>query len=203
MQTARQSLFDRLGSGAGAVTAVHAPPGAPRRSVAEGFIREVFAQRYGARVRSFAPNLVFFEEAGQVVAATGWRAAGHETLFLERYLDRPVEEALGHLASQAVSRQRIVEVGNLASTRSGGSVHVILALARQLDQLGFEWVVFTATAELVRLFSRLGLPLFALAPADPSRLGDAAADWGTYYDAAPVVVAGRVRQGVEVSGRWR
>ena len=98
---------------------------------------------------------------------------------------------------QPVSRERIVEVGNLAADKAGGSLFVILNLARHFDRLGFEWVVFTATRELVGIFTRLGLPLLAIASADPARLGDEATDWGSYYDTAPIVVAGRIRLGIE------
>ena len=68
------------------------------------------------------------------------------------------------------------------------------------DESGYEWVVFTATQELIGIFTKLGLPLLALAKADPARLGSAADDWGSYYDAAPVVVAGRIRIALERFG---
>jgi hypothetical protein len=104
-------------------------------------------------------------------------------------------------AGQPVRRERIVEVGNLAAETSGGSIQVILALAGHLDELGYDWVVFTATSELAGIFARLGLPPLALAPADPARLGGEAATWGSYYDSAPVVVAGRIRLALERAGR--
>ena len=44
------------------------------------------------------------------------------------------------------------------------------------------------------------VPLLALAKADPTRLGAAAADWGSYYESAPVVVAGRIRLALERFG---
>ena len=62
-------------------------------------------------------------------------------------------------------------------------------------------MVFTATRELISIFNRLGLPLLALAPADPARLGEAASTWGRYYDTQPVVVAGRIRMALERSRR--
>ena len=96
-------------------------------------------------------------------------------------------------ADVAIRDGRIVEVGNLAAARSGGSIDVIMTLARHLDRLGFEWVVFTATRELLGIFRKLGLAPLALAPADPERLGVRAGAWGRYYDSAPVVVAGRIR----------
>ena len=102
---------------------------------------------------------------------------------------------------QAVPRNRIVEVGNLAAERPGSSVDLILLLAAHLDLLGFEWVVFTATRELIGIFRKLGLAPLALAPADPERLGARAGAWGRYYDNAPVVVAGRIRLALEKSAR--
>ena len=81
-------------------------------------------------------------------------------------------------------------------------MQVILSLTRHLSAAGYEWVVFTATEPLVRIFTRLGLPLLALARADPARLGDEARDWGRYYETKPVVVAGRIRNALErIGGR--
>src|SRR5688572_8230358 len=67
-----------------------AAPGRPR---VEAFIRSVYARCYRARLRSFAPTLAAWEDRGEVLAAAGYRSAV-DPLFLERYLDRPIEEAL-------------------------------------------------------------------------------------------------------------
>jgi hypothetical protein len=169
------------------------PAGSPRRSEAEGFIQGVFAAHYGARVTAFAPDLLLQEQDGRVCAATGWRAAASGPLFLESYLDRPAEALLSRLAGHPVAREKVVEVGNLASLQPGGGVRIMLTLAQYLDRAGFEWVIFTATRELIAIFAKLGLPPLALARADPACLGDAAHDWGSYYDTGPIVVAGRIR----------
>lgn len=179
----------------------HTVVGAPYRAQAESFIGDIFKRHYGARVQSFAPNLMLLEDVGRITAAAGWRCAGEDRLFLENYLDDPIETAVARLAGQPVRREAIVEVGNLAADRPGGSVDVILNLARHLDRLGYEWVVFTATRELIGIFRRLGLPPLALAPADASRLGEAAADWGSYYESQPVVVAGRIALALEMVKR--
>lgn len=187
---------------AGQVTPVHTVADSPRRAEAERFVRQVFARRYGADVASFAPNLTLLEQNEQIIASAGWRGADSGRLFLETYLDLPIEQAMAELANEMVGRDRIVEVGNLASEKSGGSVQVILALAGHLARQGYEWVVFTATSELIRIFAKLGLPLLALAPAAPERLGKDAAAWGSYYETAPVVVAGRIRWAFEREALW-
>jgi len=198
MPSLQRNLFDYRSA---PVIATHTVVGSPRREETETFIRNVFARHYGAAVSSFAPNLLLLEQNERTIAVTGWRAASDESLFLERYLDLPIEQVMAKLAGQPVAREHIVEVGNLAAEKPGSSIHIILTLAKHLDRLGYKWVVFTATQELIGIFSRLGLPLLALAPADPNCLGDEAALWGSYYDTRPIVVAGRIRIGLERAGR--
>jgi hypothetical protein len=45
-------------------------------------------------------------------------------------------------------------------------------------------------------FYRLGLRPLPLTRADPARLPDGGASWGTYYEQDPVVMAGKVALGV-------
>lgn len=197
MPAAKRNLFDFHPA---PVTVTHVAADSPVRVGAENFIRRVYAKHFGAEVSTFAPNLLLLEQNSQIVAAAGWRNAAVSRLFLESYLDEPIEHAMASLANQAVSRDRIAEVGNLASEKSGSSISVIISLAKHLDQLGHEWVVFTATSELIGIFSRIGLPLLALTPADPSRLGETAKSWGRYYDTQPIVVAGKIRLALEKAG---
>ncbi len=199
MQIAK-SLCQENGARLPSASAIHLTLGSSRREEAENFIRAIFLRRYAARIKAFAPRLLMLEQHGRAIAAAGWRGADTEPLFLERYLDAPIETILATLTGQALERQRIVEVGNLASEKPGGSLHVILNLARHLDQSGYEWVVFTATRELIGIFTKLGLPLLALAKANPTRLGHDALDWGSYYDTQPVVVAGRIRLALDRVG---
>lgn len=182
------------------VNAVHLDPLSARREEAERFIKRVFWQQHAARISVFAPRLLMLEQHGRIFATAGWRGADTEPLFLERYLDAPIESILRETTGHALERQRIVEVGNLASEKPGGSLHVILNLARHLDRSGYEWVVFTATQQLIGIFTKLGLPLLALANADPERVGGNIDDWGRYYETRPVVVAGRIRLALERIG---
>ena len=195
-----QQIRERVSQTTPPVSAVLLETDSERRGEAEHFIRTIFDQRYGARVSVFAPCLLILEQAGHPVAVAGWRGAATEPLFLENYLDAPIETILRAQTGQELRREQIVEVGNLASEKAGGSLQVILHLARQFVEAGHELVVFTATQELIGIFAKLGWPLLALAKADPSRLGVAAADWGSYYESAPVVVAGRIRLALERFG---
>lgn len=201
MSAAQRTVFTEQAESLSHTHHAHHPPGSPRRREIEAYIRSIFAARYDARVEAIAPQLLSLERGGRLIAAAGWRGAGDARLYLEQYLDAPIEQLVSQCAQRPVGRERIVEVGNLAATRPGGSVAMIVAMARHFDTLGYEWVTFTATAELVRIFSRVGLPLLAIGRADPARLGADAAQWGRYYETHPVVVTGRIRLALERIGK--
>lgn len=176
----------------------------PLRPAVEAFIGRVYADHYGARVRHFMPTLVATLDAdGAPLAAAGFRSAGDEALFLERYLDRPVEQLLAPDALRVPARERIVEVGHLAAAQPGQGRRLVLQLGPHLAAEGFEWVVSTLTEELRQLFARLGLASVALGIADPALLGAEAADWGRYYEHRPLVLGGQIATALPVLARRR
>lgn len=171
---------------------------------AKAFIQRIYAERFGARVREFAPTLVCLEEDGRIVAAAGYRLAS-EPLFLEQYLDAPVERLLGGGVDdrRRIDRGAIAEVGHLASCQPGASRRLIAALTVHLRAEGVDWVASTVTAELRRLFLRLGLGAHVLAAATPAALGSNAGDWGSYYDHEPLVMAGHLPTAAAALARRR
>lgn len=170
------------------------PVGAPDRAEVEAFIARVYAERFGAELRAFAPVLVSLRDVDGIAAAAGYRAAGPGPLFLERYLSAPVEALLAAQAGATPPRDRIVEVGHLAATRAGAGRRLIRALGQHLALHDFDWVVSTLTEELRHLFVRIGVTPLALGRADAAVLGDEASRWGRYYEHRPVVLAGQLRQ---------
>lgn len=169
------------------------PPGAPARAAVEHFIGTVYARHYGARLRGFMPTLVSLGDDDRPAAAAGYRAACGEPLFLEHYLSQRVEQAIAAQLGRPVARASIVEVGQFASMVPGQGRRLMAHLGRHLADAGFDWVVSTATAELRQLFERLRIRPLVLGQADPVRLGAAAANWGSYYAHAPLVLAGEIR----------
>ena len=163
------------------------------RVEAEAFVRKIYRQRYGAEVREFAPRLlVLHDDDGSPIAAAGYRSAGAGPLFLERYLDAPVERLLNGESAPPPSRHRVVEVGHLAGSVAGAGRRLMALLGAHLAAEGYEWVVGTLTEELRHLFERAGVEARVLGRADPARLGAAAAGWGSYYEHRPLVLAGRL-----------
>jgi hypothetical protein len=168
-------------------------PGDPQRAEVEAFIRRIYAERFGALLRQFAPQLVSLRDAeGRLLAAAGYRSAAAQPLFLEHYLDEPVEAALARHVDSTPLRERIVEVGHLAAGRAGEGRRLILLLGPHLAAQGFQWVVSTLTEELRQLFVRIGVTPLALGAAEAGALGADAADWGDYYAHRPLVLAGHL-----------
>lgn len=159
-------------------------------------IKERFRKSYGADLNRLMPRLfTMTDTGGALVCAFGLREAAKERLYIEQYLDQPVENAIAKIACRPVLRAQVIEVGNLAAM-PGNSRQMIVTLTRYLYHNNFHWVVFTGVAALRAAFTRLGLKPVLLAAAEPTRL-DAVdrAKWGEYFSAAPQVMAGDIRTG--------
>jgi len=170
----------------------------------EAFIRGHFARRYGARMRVDYPTLIGLQDRHEaILAAVGVRPAQLSQLFLEAYLDRPVEVEIGRLAERiglqdgrAIERRQIVEVGNLAAAGNGAVAILYAALAELLHHAEYAAVVITGPQSLARQLRRVGIGTVTLGPARAAALGAAAASWGSYYEADPQVLAGAIAPGV-------
>lgn len=157
-------------------------------------VRRVYREVHGAQVDTLMPWLMSLHgDRDAISGVVGARAASHERLFLEHYLDRPIEVELGEAAGRRVWRDELVEVGNLAAVAPGTGRLLISSLAALIDGSGGRWAVFTATHALRGLFARMSVDLVDIGPADGRRLGaEALARWGAYYDTAPRVSAARI-----------
>jgi hypothetical protein len=168
----------------------------PDRVQAEQFISQRFAESFGSRVESFMPRLFSLRnEHGEICGAFGLRSANRK-LFLEQYLDQPIEKAIGARLGSTVERQCIVEVGHFSGTFPGAVRAMICLLTERLYREGFTWVTFTGTASLRNAFSRMGLAPLDIQAAEAERLpADERAAWGSYYEHAPHVLVGNIKEG--------
>jgi hypothetical protein len=120
----------------------------------------------------------------------GYRPAHEGPLFLERYLDAPIERVLSMRSGLRVRRSRIVEVGNMACRNAAVARGLISVLPRYLIDRGALWITFTATRMVRELVCESGARPFDLAPAQPDRVIGAVDEWGRYYENDPRVLAG-------------
>ncbi len=166
-------------------------PGADDRAEVERFISDIFYQAYGAKIKRFKPCLMSLRDRdNKLVAACGFRSAALEPLFLETYLDQPIEAVLSEHVGFPVRRDDIVGVGNFSVVEPGMARYLITAINDHLHDTHNQWAVFTAVPVLRNAFIKMGLNPVLLGDADKSRLPpEDQVEWGSYYTQKPQVMA--------------
>ena len=151
-----------------------------------------FERRYDAQLTHFLPNLLRLSVAEELGAVVGIRPACKGALFLEQYLDSPVEQSIALVFQTPVDRSQIVEIGNLVAGNRGFSYALFAVLATVLHQAGYRWVACTATPQIRAMLARVGFPSQIICQADPARLVEGPGSWGDYYVSRPQVIVGNV-----------
>lgn len=166
-------------------------------------IRAGYGRHFGAHVTSFMPQLACYRDADGSTGIIGVRRAADESLFLESYLNRPIEAVIGDRAGTSVSRHSIAEVGQLVVDDRQIAAQVAASLFRDLVPFlageGFDWVCFTGTCKVRAILRRTGFCGATVGIADANRLPPGRDHWGDYYDNEPVVVIGKLD---DPGGRW-
>ena len=160
---------------------------------ARNLIERRYASAHGAIPASDYPHFCVVD-AGPVSgpsAALGFRLATDARLFLEDYLDLPIEAVVSHAFGIPIPRSWIVEIGAHASAQSRATVALWARTARHLDGIA-DVAVAVLTLPLRQMFARLGIAIHDLCDADSARLENASCDWGRYYDQLPRVCAGLI-----------
>ncbi len=161
------------------------------RAEIEQFIRHIFFQTCGAKVKFFLPTLMSLRDPdGNLIAACGIRSAGTTRLFLENYMDKPVEQLLSERTGSIVQRSDIIEIGNYSVAEMGLSRLLICAIFDQLHASLKQWAVFTAI-QLVRnsLIKQDIFPISLCNANIASLPPEEQREWGSYYEQKPQVMA--------------
>jgi len=171
----------------------------PERDEIVAYVHRKFAEVYGADLYAYMPHFIRVRDwNGCYKAVIGYRSAEHHRLFIENYLDAPVEEVIGRYLGSVIDRSSIVEVGNLAEDQPGDARLAIIAATAFFRTIGYRWVVFTGVGRLRNAFRRLGLDPKELMEADDSLLPEEERErWGSYYAGRPVVCFGDIYRGYD------
>jgi hypothetical protein len=140
------------------------------------------------------------DPAGALRGVVGLRGAADHPLYLEQYLDRPVEAAIVGATGRPVSRRQVVEVGNLAGANCRTAVRMVALLPAHLLAREYQWIVFTATSAVREILLGFGAPLIELARADGERVASGPDQWGRYYETDPRVFAGYLPDSRHIRG---
>jgi hypothetical protein len=173
-----------------------------RESLPQDFARNLFHRHHRAAINPRYLNWQSINAPdGRPLAVLGYRGAGDGPLFLEAYLDRPIEHLLPERLGMAVERGRIVEIGCLAATPSAALIRLWHETAGILGE-DYAVAVATLTEPLRRSFARVGLPLVPITVASRARVAATAEVWGSYYHQAPWVCAGVIADGAQALSRY-
>jgi hypothetical protein len=162
-------------------------------------IRTQYQQHFSCQLQHSLPYSLsqLDHEQHQILACTGYQPASEGALFLEQYLDEPVDDCLQRRTNEYVSREQIVEIGGFAVGHQRHALPFMLLLAPRLAELGFKTVVCTVTRPMQRCLRTLGIVSTLVADADPARVDTRNNAWGTYYDFKPVVLAGDINSNID------
>jgi hypothetical protein len=155
-------------------------------------VREKYAKNFNAEVNP-NPDAFVAGHSGVIAADTVSACAGitfgsDKPFFSERYLDGDIGAEIERMFGLRPDRQRIVEVGPLASRQDGAGKEIIRLTPVLTWCLGMRYILCTATEPLIKLFHLLKIPFSPLQAASRDRLLPAERErWGSYYDARPVV----------------
>ncbi len=168
-------------------------------------VTDLIVRRYRA-VHGASPGLTYnahitFGRDEAPTAALGYRHASTATLFLERYLDQPIERVIEAHLRRAIDRSRIVEIGDHASASSRATLRLWSRAAEELRGQA-DIAVAVLTAPLRAMFDRIGLETVIIGPATRDRAGAEGATWGRYYDSDPLVCAGDIALGRDRIAQW-
>lgn len=160
------------------------------RGRVEDFARKIYYMQYGAHLSTYSSELLALNASEKdVLSCVGINGADKGELFLEQYLDEPVERAISCLLGHSVQRDQVAEVGTLSVVSSGLCRLMMSSLAGFLTGRGKRYIVFTAVKTLRNTFRRLDIPYSCVAEADPKKLKGDSSEWGRYYEASPEVIA--------------
>jgi hypothetical protein len=162
----------------------------------ETFINRCYQKYYQVTLDHFYPTLLSIEEPEQrrIKAVAGLRSAAEETLFSEYYLEQSLQSELKTITNQSISRQYIVEIGNLAPASVGQMRWLIASITAFLYAAGFQYIVVTIVPGIYNAFKRMDISLTKITDAKQNCLPKAMQKkWGNdYYQLNPAVYVGDI-----------
>ena len=161
------------------------------------FIRQQYFLAHGANLGDLMANLYALEEQdGTLLGAVGLDGFGEPQRLVECYLKQPAEVYLSRHLGFLVSREQVMEAGNLAATNLTGAVLLTAFLFDEANRQQKTWALFTATSAVRLALKRIGIPYESLLSATMDCVSGDYGSWGTYYEQDPQVVLVNISEGL-------
>ncbi|KYC40901.1 hypothetical protein WA1_25115 [Scytonema hofmannii PCC 7110] len=128
----------------------------------------------------------FSDRDTQIVACAGMTFSSKASFFSEQYLDEPIERIVSRFEGKTVSRNKIVEIGSLASVQNKIGIELVKIVPIITWCMGKEYIFCTVTKQIRRIFDCMELHFEPIQLSEYGRLGESAKEqWGNYYDNLP------------------
>lgn len=168
-----------------------------RQACCRRFMQQAYQREFNAVIPHYLPyQLGMTANDGSLVAACGVMPASEGRLYLENYLEAPVEQ-LASRQGLALERHQLAEIGNFAAADGASARIMFVAICLVMNHNRFKHIAFTGTRKLRNIFARLNLDTVPLADAYPDALGSEAENWGSYYTQQPRIMLGDLAHGYD------
>lgn len=165
----------------------------PQRQAIESYISQRFSQQYDATLTHFFDNLISVSTPKHCIGAIGVNnMAKHSHCFVEHYLDKPVEQILSACLGETITRSRLLEVGNLATSHPQSTWVLFVYVAFLMKHSGHDWAIITANSGVRFWLKQFNVTCVELGEATEQALPTSDQQWGRYYDEKPIVLAFKV-----------
>lgn len=165
----------------------------------ESFISDKYKEIHNASLSEFFSTLFAGYTENRMQVAIGMENLSGKDAFLEQYLETPVQVSLEKFTQSKVSRDKLVEIGNLASLNMENAKLMVAFLVFHLSRQKIEWAVCTGTVAVRYVLQQMRLHFHVIDKADPNVLGAAQKQWGNYYQQKPLVLAINVAEALAVT----
>ncbi|TCB79595.1 thermostable hemolysin [Acinetobacter sp. ANC 4173] len=169
------------------------------RKQVETYISTKYQEKHKATLSHFSSTLFVGEFKHETQVAIGIEPLKTHQAFLEQYLVQPIEQTLKKIVQRDVAREKIIEIGNLASQNMEYAKMMVAFLVFYLTLAEVEWAVCTGTIAVRYVLQQMGLHFHVLEKANPEVLGEAQKQWGNYYQQKPLVLAINVADALAVT----
>ncbi len=188
------SLAGMLASSKQGTSVAVTRPGDALYAAAWVFTQAHYRRRLDCALTEGYPEIVVMRESGVITAVAGIRAASASTLFLEQYLDAPVERVVSLVRGKTIARSQIVELGSFTALDRARALALMNELPALLADRQFTYLVCTANRS-IRLCLRIqGIHARVIASASEDLLMKQDENWGKYYQHDPLVLMGSIHE---------
>ncbi|MEG2360042.1 MAG: thermostable hemolysin [Acinetobacter sp.] len=123
----------------------------------ESFISDKYKEIHNASLSEFFSTLFAGYTENRMQVAIGMENLSGKDAFLEQYLETPVQVSLEKFTQSKVSRDKLVEIGNLASLNMENAKLMVAFLVFHLSRQKVEWAVCTGTVAVRYVLQQMRL----------------------------------------------